>query len=145
MKVFIVSIGIILLQLTALVFHSDLGAYNNSKYMLKMLAEECAAGSALRLNEDELGSGNIVFSASARAYTDNLVAYANANYPVFRGGTVSVGSFETDSEGGRPYVTVELIYTSTTDFFRLPVINVTQITHETKYEYLQLERLNNEC
>ena len=139
MKVFIVSIGIILMQLTALVFHSDLTAYNNSRFMLKMLAEECAAGSAINAEADAFENGNIVFGAGARAYTDDLVAYANAYYPLFRDGTVSVVSYEADGSTVNPYVAVELSYTRDTDYFRLPLINVTQIIHASKYEYLQID------
>ena len=139
MKVFIVSIGIILMQLTALVFHSDLTAYNNSRYMLKMLAEECAAGSAINVDEDALEFGSIMFNAASRAYTDELVAYANACYPVFRDGTVSVESFEANDSAANPYVAVELSYTRETDYFRLPFINVTRITHMSKYEFIETE------
>ncbi len=139
MKVFIVSIGIILMQLTALVFHSDLTAYNNSKYMLQMLAEECAAGSAVNADADAFNEGNIVFGEESRAYTDELVAYANAYYPVFMDGTVYVESYDANYSAADPYVAVELCYTRDTDYFRLPLINVTQITHASKYEYLQID------
>ncbi len=139
MKVFIVSVGIILMQLTALVFHSDLTAYNNSKYMLKMLAEECAAGSAVNADADAFNEGNIVFGEESRAYTDGLVAYANAYYPVFRDGTVYVESYDATDSAADLYVAVELCYTRDTDYFRLPLINVTQIIHASKYEYLQID------
>ena len=137
MKIFIVSLGIILAQISGIVFASDLFLYNNAKFQLKVLTEECACGTALNCYSEELEEGAIDYSdpAIAEEYAVTLVSYANSNSPAFKNGTLEIVSFTPEDYA----VTVELRYTAESDYFRLPLISERVISHESRYEFVEYE------
>ena len=139
MKVFIVSLAIIIMQLSSIIFASDLFRYNNARFRLKLLAEECAAGCAVQYDDDEYENGNIVFRNDAASYASDLISYKSTHDPVFMNGTLRLLSFEAKSDTDSPYVAVSLSYTADRDYFRLPIINEHTISHQSKYEFVVIE------
>jgi hypothetical protein len=61
MKVYIVFLGLLIVHVHFMVFNQDLGRYIMLQNLFKDTSEECAAQSALLLDEDEYYQGRIVF------------------------------------------------------------------------------------
>ena len=147
MKVFIVSLAMLLVFVSFLAFSADMDRYVQMQEHLKALAEDCAAGCALFTDEEAYSEGVMVIdSADARAYTAFLIGKAQKSMPPLANGAIeaSVRIFD-DRKGyegiteyglvsGIPGSAVTLTYTGE-DIFRLPFITVTDIRRTAAYQW----------
>ena len=135
MKPFIVSMGIIILGVTGLVFRSDLTRYTVLQENLQALSEECAAYAALACEEDD--DRGIVFNElDAENRIEYLVTYAQNNMPCFQDGCI-IATSPVFYENGYS-VSVHLDFVSNSDLFRLALIKMTSIGHTSCYEWVEI-------
>ncbi len=142
MKVFIVSLGLFIIGVFAVVFQGDLGIYGHEQLLIKEAAEECAAGASLFLDEQEFSKGRIVFDYDlGEKYTEEYLEYIKRNSKALSYGIVNFEmKFEDEKKGyadsnihKNPAITVEIIV-DTEDLFRLPFIEVTSLERSARYE-----------
>lgn len=140
MKVFIVFLGLLVINVSYLIYQGDMEKFVREQAFLKYAAEECAAGAALMLNEDEYGQGEIVFDyEEARQYAENHLQYVQKKSNI-EGTMVCELSFQDDQTGYGssndeiPSVTATVTL-ETEDVFRMPVITVTEIRRSSRYEW----------
>ncbi|MDD3169460.1 MAG: hypothetical protein PHC91_08395 [Eubacteriales bacterium] len=156
MKVFIVFIGLLLINVSFLSYQGDLGRYNRCQGFLKAAAEECAAGAALYYDEAAYSDGQFQFYyEEGRKYIEYILEESKRTMPLPRGSIITYEvvfqddylGYESGSEAGpagggeqepedNPSVTVEL-NAVTDDLFRLPFLDVTGIKRAAKYELPQ--------
>jgi hypothetical protein len=154
MKVFIVFLGLLIINVSFLSYQGDMGRYVRCQAFLKAVAEECAAGAALYYDEDAYSDGKMRFYyEEGRKYIEYIIAESGKESPLpggsdityevefqddylgYENGSGSPGGGAADSEG-IPSVTVELT-AETEDLFRLPFLAVTEIKRAAKYELPQ--------
>lgn len=142
MKVFIVFLSLLIVNVSALVFQGDLGCYMHEQLLLKEAAEECAAGAALLIDEEEYSYGRIIFDYQAgEKYAQEYLEYIKRNSKVISKGKISCKlTFEDDGKGysdsnieNIPSISSEIVVKSE-DIFRLPFIEVTRLERSTRYE-----------
>ena len=142
MKVFIVFLGLLLVNISFLCYQGDLGRYIQEQAILKAAAEECAAGAALLLEEEAYGQGLIIFDkAAGRRYADAHLAYTmhsisggeSAYYHCALSFEYDECGYGADNALKRPAVTAE-VRVRTEDRFRLPMLTVTDFQRESRYE-----------
>lgn len=142
MKVFIVFLGLFIVSACAIVYQGDLGAYNHEQLLIKEAAEECAAGAALLLDQEQFSKGSIVFNyEGGKSYTEDYLAYIKRNSKALSKGVVHYQiEFEDENKGFSPSnlekipaVTVK-IQIATEDLFRVPFIKVTSLERSARYE-----------
>lgn len=74
MKVFIVFLGLLMINLSFVCYQNDMAYYQQLQKELKAVAEECAAGAALYYDEAAYGQGLLVVKdQDAAAYAQYLV------------------------------------------------------------------------
>ena len=146
MKIFIVFLGLMTIGVSFVSYQGDMNAYVHMQAVLKEACEECAAGAALLIDEEEYGNGRIVFDQEkgrkyAEKYTNHIVKDSfkdNVKSAVctlkFKDDDVS--DFEPgDAEYGSPYPTVTaVIKLETEDLFGLPLLTVTEVERQACYE-----------
>ena len=145
MKIFITFVALLIVMSAFLVYQGDMGRYAYEQELLKAVAEECAAGAALNIDEDEYALGRIVFDREkAYEYADAHMRYALVKNSTMRR-YVDVDldlhlEFEDDSTGysvGNPREYPNIVVAITADcndFFRLPFIEKREIRRVAKYE-----------
>ena len=142
MKVFIIFVSLLLVNVSALVYQGDLGRYVQEQLLLKEAAEECAAGAALLINQEEYADGKLVFDYEAgQKYALEYLVYIKRNSRVLSAGKIECKvEFEDDHSGyassnfdKNPAVTVN-ISVLTEDLFRLPFLYVTSLERSARYE-----------
>lgn len=142
MKVYISFAGLLIICVMALVYNGDLGAYTYEQLLLKAVAEECAAGASLCLDEEAYGEGRIVFDyEDAEKYGREHLEASKLHSRILKKGRVDFHmEFEDDGKGysvenpGRiPAITVD-IAVETDDLFRLPFIRVNRVERKSRYE-----------
>lgn len=147
MKVFIVFLGLLLVNISFLTYQSDMERYVQAQIFLKALAEECAAGAALYYDPKEYSEGKFVFNYDeGRKYAEYLTEIAKAQMPLPQKSELTFQlSFQDDglgyqdkdgsarSDHGIPAVTAE-VTVHTQDLFRLPFLEIEQVTRKSKYE-----------
>lgn len=140
MKVFIVFIGLLVINVSCLIYQGDMENFMRKQAFLKFTAEECSAGAATLIVEEEYGKGRVVFDYEAcQQYVDEHIQYVGEKSKLT--GTLFCRlTFEDDHIGynrenvnGIPAVnaTVKL---ETEDLFRLPMITLTEINRSARYE-----------
>lgn len=145
MKIFITFVALLIVMGAFLVYQGDMGRYGYEQELLKAVAEECAAGAALNIDEDEYALGRIVFDREkAYEYADTHMRYAIAkNSTMRRYGKLDLDlrlEFEDDSTGysiGNPHEYPNIAVSITadcSDFFRLPFVEKRAIRRVAKYE-----------
>ncbi|MBK5263178.1 MAG: hypothetical protein JJE17_11530 [Peptostreptococcaceae bacterium] len=107
---------------------------------LKFTAEECAAGAATLIVDEEYAEGRIVFNYEAgQSYADEYIKYVKEKTKLK--GTLSCSlAFEDDNIGYNiknvesiPAVNAVVRF-ETEDIFRLPMITLTEIERSARYE-----------
>ena len=105
---------------------------------LKFTAEECSAGAATLIVEEEYAEGRMVFNYEAgQKYADDYISYVKEKTKLE--GTLSCSlTFEDDNIGYNnsnsiPAVNAVVRY-ETEDIFRLPMITLTEIERSARYE-----------
>lgn len=142
MKTYIVFLGLFIIGVFAVSFQGDLGRYNHEQLVLKEAAEECAAGAALLIDDEEFADGQIVFDyEKGKAYVDDYLEYIKRNSKALTEGNVSYQiqfedynkGFSDDNSGQIPAITVT-INVLTEDLFKVPFIEVTSLERSARYE-----------
>lgn len=144
MKVFIVFIGLFLIFVSFLVYHADIGRYAQAQTYVKAMAEECAAGAALYVNEEEYSDASLVFdSDEGQKYAAYIIEESKKKMPFPKDSIITydinfqddlLGYHEEDGTSGEiPSVTVR-IDVETIDMFRLPFLYVDKVSRMAKYE-----------
>jgi hypothetical protein len=142
MKVFIVFMGILIINIGFLSYQGDMGRYVRCQNFLKATAEECAAGAALYYDEAAYSGGQLRFRYDeGRKYIEHILNQTNREMPLPRGSALTYEvAFQDDALGyedvDNPSVTVMLTAT-TEDLFHLPFLKVTSIARTAKYELPQ--------
>lgn len=133
MKVFITFLGIVILNMTVICYHSDLANYIKLSNYLKQVAIECAAGSSQYYDEEAYSIGKMVINEEeAVKYVDYIVGLASERVCLKEGSDLT-WEMIIDNENENPNVTVKLTL-EMDDLFRLKLIDVSKITASSKYE-----------
>ncbi|MDD2215978.1 MAG: hypothetical protein PHE41_05355 [Eubacteriales bacterium] len=139
MKVLIVFIGLLIVNVTFVIYQGDLGRYIHLQTFLKAAAEECAAGAALYYDEEAYSHGTMIINQKeAIRYTDYIVEKATRILDLEEGENLSY-EMEIDNWERSPTVAVTLQLT-TRDLFRLPFLKVEQVVRSAKYQLADYER-----
>lgn len=148
MKVFIVFLGLLIINVSFLVYQGDVEHYAKGQIILKALAEECAAGAALYFEQEEFSNGRLVFNYNEGVkYLEHILESTVSRSLFLQSGRLTYEvEFQDDRTGykdahgnvissgiGIPSVTVTVLH-DTEDIFRLPFIEVCQITRMARYE-----------
>lgn len=150
MKTYIVFLGLFVVGVFCVCVQGDMGAYAQEQLLLKEAAEECAAGAALLLDEEEYSKGRIVFDYEAgKKYAKDYLEYIKRNSKALTSGQVEIDMKFEDHEQGFsstnmsriPAVTVKLFVT-TEDMFSVPFIEVTSLERSARYELPEEENDN---
>ena len=137
MKVFIVFLGIFLVDVSFLSYQGDMGRYVRCQAFLKAVAEECAAGAALYYDQDAYSEGHLRFyTREGRKYIEYILEESKQEMPLPHGSVIVYEAVFQDEGVEIPSVTVKLTAT-TEDLFRLPFLEVTEIKRAAKYELPQ--------
>ena len=143
MKVFIIFLGMLIINISFMSYQGDMGRYIQCQAFLKAVAEECAAGAALYYDEAAYSDGWFQFSyEEGHKYIDFIIDKSKKKMPLPEDSILSYEAFFEDdasgyeSDNGTPSVTVE-ITAVTKDIFSLPFIEVTQVERAAKYELPQ--------
>jgi hypothetical protein len=137
MKVFIVFLGIFLINVSFLSYQGDMGRYVRCQAFLKAVAEECAAGAALYYDEAAYSEGQLRFySDEGRKYIEYIIEESKKEMPLPVCSGITYEAVFQDEGVDIPSVTVELT-AETEDLFRLPFLEVTEIKRAAKYELPQ--------
>lgn len=137
MKVFIVFLGIFLINVSFLSYQGDLGRYVRCQAFLKAVAEECASGAALYYDEEAYSEGQLRFYADeGREYIEYILEESKNKMPLPPGSVIRYEAVFQDEGAEIPSVTVELTAV-TEDLFRLPFLEVKEIRRAAKYELPQ--------
>jgi hypothetical protein len=137
MKVFIVFLGILLINVSFLSYQGDMGRYTRCQAFLKAVAEECAAGAALYYDEPAYAEGQLRFYRDeGRKYIEYIIEESQKEMPLPTGSGISYEAVFQDEGVEIPSVTVELT-AATEDLFRLPFLEIKEIKRAAKYELPQ--------
>ncbi len=137
MKVFIVFLGIFMINISFLSYQGDMGRYVRCQAFLKAVAEECAAGAALYYDEDAYSEGQLCFYRDeGRKYIEYIIEESKKEMPLPVGSGITYEAVFQDEGTEIPSVTVELT-AATEDLFRLPFLEVEEIKRAAKYELPQ--------
>lgn len=143
-----VFLGLFIINISFLTYQTDMDRYVKGQVFLKALAEECAAGAALYYDAEEYSHGRLVFNyEEGEKYIKYIIDSTRSKSPFLQLGKLSYQTeFQDDDLGykdgeghnlsyekGVPSLTVTLTY-DIPDMFRLPFIEVTQITRMSRYE-----------
>lgn len=140
MKVFIVSMALIIMGTAALVFGWDANNYAYLQTHLKALCESTAAAAAVCFDADEFENQNdiVYFYGDVYAFANDFVSKAVENMPQFQNGTVTIEELVADSDGDR--VAVCISYTSKDDLFRSPFKTQKKLIHFSCYEWISYDQ-----
>jgi len=143
MKVFIVFIGMLIINISFLSYQGDMGRYIRCQTFLKAVAEECAAGAALYYDESAYSDGWFQFRyEEGHKYIKYIIEASKKKMPLPEDSIISYAVFfEDDSlgyESDNEIPSVNVYVTAVTrDMFSLPFIEVTQVERAAKYELPQ--------
>lgn len=146
MKVFIVFLALFTVGISFVSYQGDMSRYVYMQTVLKEACEECAAGAALCLEEEEYGDGRLVFDREeglryAEKYTAHIVQGSLGDSVKSAECTLRFKDDETndfaagDAEYSSAYPTVSAeIRLETEDLFGLPFLTVTELARSACYE-----------
>ncbi len=143
MKVFIVFLGILIINVSFLSYQGDMGRYLQVQSDLKAMAEECAAGAALYYDEEAYSDGLFEFKyEEGSAYIEFILEESKDKVPVIQKSDLSYEVlFQDDGLGyeeGEEIPSVTVTITAVTeDLFHLPFLEITKIKRAAKYELPQ--------
>lgn len=143
MKVFIIFIGLLILNVTFITYHGDLNHYIQLQTFLKATAEECAAGASLYYDEDAYSRGMMVINQTeANKYVNDLVERASQILSLEDTEGLSyemkiADDSSGDLEQGMPPNVVVTLRLTTADLFRLSFIKIEQVVRSAKYELVE--------
>ena len=141
MKVFLVFFGLLIVNVSFMVYMGDMSVYVHDQKTLKAVCEECAAGAALILDEDEYAEGRLVFDEDAcYGYAEDHIAYALKSTGMAGDDFECSLTFEDDergySEGNteRYPSVVCRVSVDTGEIFHTPGLSLTRLERTAKYE-----------
>lgn len=131
MKVFLVFMGILLINLSFLVYNGDMAQYEKMQVFLKATAEDCAAGAALYYDEEKYSKGEwCIREAEAEQFILKKVKFAEEMLGRAYGGVIEYHVLYSEKE-----IEVELCYYLNKDLFRLPFLSMDNVSRTAKYEW----------
>jgi hypothetical protein len=156
MKVFIVFLGLCIINVSFLTYQGDMGRYARCQTYLKAVAEECAAGASLYYEKEEYSGGRFQFDyEEGGKYIEYILEQTDAGSPLpegtglsyqvdfrddvrgyVKGSITGYPDIETEDAEGIPSVTVE-ITAATPDLFHLSFLEVKEIKRAARYELPQ--------
>ena len=145
MKVFIVFLGLFIINVSFLAYQGDMGRYVRCQTFLKAVAEECAAGAALYYDEDAYSDGKLRFYyEEGRGYIEYIMEESKKEMPLPEDTVITYDvvfqddylGYEATEGEYNPSVTVEITAT-TKNLFRLPFLEVREIKRAAMYELPQ--------
>ena len=134
MKVFIVFTALVLVFTMAFVFISDMNSYVQLQLHMKALAEECAAGGALRLDEQAYSEGKIIINITdAQRYAEQIIQTSKISSTPLSFGDLSVSVSLVSPDA----ITAEVIYKTDPeyDIFRLPFLSIKTVSRSALYAW----------
>ena len=135
MKVFIIFLGLLLINVTFLTYQGDLSHYMKLRGFLKAVAEECACGAAMYYDEERYSTGELVIDREeAEKYTAYITEKAET---LLDGQSKGELRYEIETAGTPeepPAVTVTVTLVTVQDLFRLPFLTAKQVARAAKYE-----------
>lgn len=147
MKILIVFLGLLLINISFLSYHSDLDRFEKMQVTLKAAAEEAAAGAALCQDEAQYGKGFLVIDRrGAEEYVDFVAGDVERRLPPSMEAQVDYEMEIFDDEKGYdgieahggmeafPAVWVRLTVHSR-DLFRLPFLEKTVTKRSAIYQW----------
>ena len=123
MKIFVVSMAMILIGVSAMCFVSDMNTFMLAQKKLKTKAEDCANYAVLQVDEEALSNGEVK--------VDPVKAEEAVRYMLTINGLDEISENVTVSGAA---VKVELTYEGK-DFFRLPFLCVNKIQRSAIYAW----------
>ena len=123
MKIFVVSMAMILIGVSAMCFVSDMNTFMLAQKKLKTKAEDCANYAVLQVDEEALSKGEVK--------VDPVQAEDAVRYMLMINGLDEISENVTVSGAA---VKVELTYEGK-DFFRLPFLCVNKIQRSAIYAW----------
>lgn len=141
MKVFLVFLGLLLINVTCISYKGDLDRYLQLRSYLKAVAEECAAGAALYYDEEAYSQGFMVIDKEeAERYVVGRLKQAEYFLQLQTTDQLSYEMEIADQRDGKsesamvsPWVDIVLTLEGR-DHFRLPFLSVTTLRRGAKYE-----------
>ncbi|WP_027398260.1 hypothetical protein [Anaerovorax odorimutans] len=139
MKTFIVFVGILIINISFIIYQGDMNRYVQAQNFLKATAEECASGAALYYDENLFSEGKMVFKYSEGIkFIENFLNETENKMPFENCSKIMYSIvFEDDLQGykedSNPSVEV-ILKVETEDFFRLPFLNINNVERMAKYE-----------
>ena len=128
MKVFIVFLGLLIVNANLMNFHGGLGRYIELQNTFKMASEECAAQAALLLDEEAYREGVIVFDYEAgQKDAMNYLAHICHGFGIYNGYDLTLQyeddrrSYSITNPGRLPRVTATISVDVSSLFTRTPL------------------------
>lgn len=140
MKIFIVFMGLLVINVSFLSYQGDMNQFVRQQAILKFLAEECAASAAALMDEEEYALGRMVFNHErGEEHVEDFLQYTITAWGLT--GQLSCKlDFEDDQMGYPdenpseiPAVSATIRY-ETEDLFHLPFITLTQLERKARYQ-----------
>lgn len=145
MKTFLVFCAALLLQVSFLAHYSDLNRFALLQKEVKVLAEECASGAALQLDEASYALGRLVIDEGrAQAFVEEAKERARRSGLLALGGRLRSELVLFDDEKGYagcqiyglppevPGAAVAVTYEGE-DLFRLPFLSLNRLSRRAAY------------
>ncbi len=134
MRTFIVSLSVLLLFSSFVIYGSDMNSYMQLQRELKAAAEECAGGGALMLDDRSFAEGRIMIDEqAAQAYAERVLQSTYITCPPLKHGSLSVSARLLSDDS------IEMTVTYTADegydLFRLPFLTRTTVTRSAAYAW----------
>lgn len=143
MKVFIVFLALLVVCSMGLIYQGDMNYYMHEQLTVKEMAEECACGAALLIDQKAYGTGKLVFlQDEGNDYAKNFVQFRQENRNndynkrelslnlQFEDDEVGYGKENTEK---RPAV-IATVISEGKDIFRLPFLEVKTVKRIARYE-----------
>ena len=147
MKVLIIFLGLLLINLSFLSYHSDIDRFEKLQINLKAAAEEAAAGASLCQDETQYGKGFLVIDGNCaeeyvafvaedveRRLPDRMEAEVKYEMKIFDDEKGYDGIEEYGVSESLPAVWVRMTVHSK-DLFRLPLLEKTETKRSAVYQW----------
>ncbi len=149
MKVFITFISIFIISVWALLYQGDMGVYNHEQLLLKEISEEISSGASLYIDDEQFSTGKIVFNIDeGNKYAEKFIEKSKMRSKLLKSSEIEYELiFEDDVQGFSrgnidkiPAITAIIKLKSDKDIFKIPFIQVYEITRTSRYElpYLKI-------
>lgn len=130
MKVFIVFLGLLMVNLNFFAYTSDLNRFEKLEQRLKAAAEDCASGAALYYDHDLYGEG--LYHIDQRKAQDYIAAQLEAAEKELNKYLICTLSAQAEFQDRSVVVAVNY---QGEDLFRQPFLKKTEVTRIAEYKW----------